>query len=215
MMLGRDLAADIPVTIDRDAAREAAREELSKRIYDDAQPPLIVRGVRWVLERLGDALDGIAAATPGGWWALLVLATLLAVAVFAIIRGVGPVRRMSSTERSMFATDRRRSSADHRASADRARQQGDWTAAVRERFRAIIRTLEERGLLDERPGRTADEAAAEAGRALPQLGADLRAGARTFDEVVYGGHPATRQHDDGLQMLDEAVRRSRAVKVAS
>ena len=58
-------------------------------------------------------------------------------------------------------------------------------------MRAIVRSLEERALLDPRPGRTADEAAAEAGRALPAHADRLRAAARDFDDVTYGGRTAT------------------------
>ena len=57
-------------------------------------------------------------------------------------------------------------------------------------MRAIVRSLEERTLLDPRPGRTADEAAAEAGRPLPRHADRLRAAARTFDDVTYGGRTA-------------------------
>ncbi|NEA03407.1 DUF4129 domain-containing protein, partial [Streptomyces sp. SID10116] len=61
-----------------------------------------------------------------------------------------------------------------------------WSQAVQERMRAVVRALEERALLDPRPGRTADEAAAEAGRTLPSHTDRLRAAARAFDDVTYG-----------------------------
>jgi hypothetical protein len=64
-------------------------------------------------------------------------------------------------------------------------------------------------VLDERPGRTADEAAAEAGRALPGQAADLADAARLFDDVTYGGHPAEREHDARLRSLDEALAAAR------
>ncbi len=41
------------------------------------------------------------------------------------------------------------------------------------------------------PGRTATELAAEAGRALPALAADLDQGVRTFADVTYGERPGT------------------------
>jgi hypothetical protein len=102
-----------------------------------------------------------------------------------------------------------RTAADHRAAADAAAAGGDWAVAVRERFRAVIRQLEEDGRLDARAGRTVDEAAAEGGRPLPAHAADLRAGARIFDEVIYGEHPATAAQDQRLRALDDAIRASR------
>ena len=77
--------------------------------------------------------------------------------------------------------------ADYRAEAERFAAAQDWREAVRARFRAVIRELEQRGVLDPRPGRTAGEIAAEGGGAVPEIGNDLRRAARTFDEVWYGG----------------------------
>ena len=69
------------------------------------------------------------------------------------------------------------------AAADAHAARGEWADAVRERLRAVVRSLEERAVLDERPGRTADEAAAEAGTALPTCADDLRRSARLFDDI--------------------------------
>src|SRR5207342_1782676 len=53
------------------------------------------------------------------------------------------------------------SGAEHRARAAAAAAAGRYDEAVRESMRAIARRLDERALLDPRPGRTADELAAE------------------------------------------------------
>jgi hypothetical protein len=68
--------------------------------------------------------------------------------------------------------------------------------------------MEERGVLESRPGRTADEAAAEGGAALPECAAGLRSAAQVFDDVWYGGRPATPAHDQALRELDDALRSS-------
>lgn len=197
-----------PIDIDRDAARDAARDELAKPIYDEAQPPFLTRAGRWLLEQVDKLINQIGDATPGGWWALIVLLGVLAVAAYVVRRGAGPLRRTVSAAANVF-DGRALTAAEHRLAADAARSRADWSGAVRDRFRAVVRTLEERGVLDEHPGRTADEAAAEAGQMLPVLARRLRSGARVFDEVVYGAHEATREHDDELQALDEAVRTER------
>jgi hypothetical protein len=80
---------------------------------------------------------------------------------------------------------------------------------VRDRLRAVITDLEERTLLDPRPGRTADEAAAAAAAVVPECAADLRAAARTFDDIWYGGRPADASHDALLRRLDARMRASR------
>ncbi|WP_449066361.1 DUF4129 domain-containing protein, partial [Planomonospora algeriensis] len=58
-------------------------------------------------------------------------------------------------------------------------------------LRAVARDLEERAVVEELPGRTADELAAEAGRALPGFAGELAEAARLFDDVTYGDLPGT------------------------
>ena len=105
-------------------------------------------------------------------------------------------------------------SAAHRAAADRHADRGEWTDAVLERFRAVARQLEERAIITPSTGRTADELAAEAALRLPQLGADLTASARTFDDVCYGHRPGTPEADARLRSLDESVRAARPAALA-
>lgn len=192
----------------RDEAREAAARELSDPAYAADDPSWPTRAVQWVLTRLGDLLDAVATTAPGGYGGLLVLAVILVLAVVAVRLRLGRVGRVTSGERALFAA-RDRSAEDHRRAADAHADRGEWAEAVRERLRGIVRGLEERDLLDARAGRTADEAAAEAGRALPDRAAELRAAARTFDEVSYGGRPADAAMAAQLRDLDDAVRRTR------
>ncbi len=214
---GGQVSAGVPVEIDpidigREAARDAARDELAKPIYDEARPPFVTRAGRWLLEQVDKLINQIGDATPGGWWALVVLLGVLAVGAYVVRRGAGPLRRTVGAAANVFDGGVM-TAAEHRLAADAARARADWSSAVRDRFRAVVRTLEERGALDERLGRTADEAAAEAGQMLPVLALRLRSGARVFDEVVYGAHEATREHDDELQALDDAVRTERLAVV--
>jgi hypothetical protein len=78
---------------------------------------------------------------------------------------------------------------------------------VRARLRAVVVTLEARGDIDPRPGRTAAEVASEAGGVRPELRDQLWRGALTFGEIWYGRRRATPQDDQVLKELDEAVRR--------
>jgi hypothetical protein len=201
---------DVPVDIDRDAAREAAHTELSRQVYDEAQPPLAIRIVRWIVRWFAELLDRVAAATPGGWYGVVLLLGVLAVAGFAVMRRTGMVRGTAARgdEHPVFALATR-SAAEHRRVADAAAATGDWDTAVRERFRAVIRTLEERGLIEDRPGRTADEAAMAGGAILPAFADALARSARTFDSIAYGGKSASPEQDDQLRSLDAAVSTAR------
>jgi hypothetical protein len=110
--------------------------------------------------------------------------------------------------------DDRRTAAQLRSAADAAAAGGDYSLAVAERFRAIVRDLEERAVLDERPGRTALEVSAEAGRVLLTAARALADGAELFDDVVYGQRPATAADDAAMRAADQQVRAARRERVA-
>jgi len=200
--------ASVPVDLGRDEAAQLAREELAKQVYRDAGPGLVERLVRWLLEQAGRLLDGAAGVSPGGYSGLVVVLLLVAAAVVAVRLKVGPLGRRAAREEALFV-GRTRTAAQHRAAADAHAAAGAWAEAVRERLRAVVRSLEERAVLDERAGRTADEAAAEAGRALPGCAAGLRAAAVLFDEIWYGGRPAGPESYAALRDLDAQVQAAR------
>lgn len=202
------MIASVPVDLGRDEAAQLAREELAKQVYRDAGPGLVERLVRWLLEQAGRLLDGAAGVSPGGYSGLVVVLLLVAAAVVAVRLKVGPLGRRAAREEALFV-GRTRTAAQHRAAADAHAAAGAWAEAVRERLRAVVRSLEERAVLDERAGRTADEAAAEAGRALPSCAAGLRAAAVLFDEIWYGGRPAGPESYAALRDLDAQVQATR------
>jgi hypothetical protein len=201
-------ALDVPVEISREAAQQAARAELADPAYRQAEPGLVDRAVQWLFDRLSELLDRASAATPGGPFGVVVLLLLLVIVIIVIRWRIGPVRRSRAQPQLLFA-DSARTAAGHRAAADEHAAAGRWAEAVRERLRAIIRDLEERGLLEPRAGRTANEAAAEAGAVLPACAPGLRDAARVFDEVWYGSRKASSAMAEQLGALDEQVRASR------
>ncbi|MGI5455332.1 DUF4129 domain-containing protein [Streptomyces sp. CA-249302] len=197
-----------PVTIPRDPAREAARRELSKHMYHENDPSLFQRALNafwdWVDKLFGTA----ASATPGGTLGLVVVIVAVLAVLGALWWRLGTPRHEPSSAAALF-DDRPRSAAEHRAAAEAHAAQGHWNQAVQERMRAIVRSLEERALLDARPGRTADEAAAEAGRALPSHLDRLRTAARDFDDVTYGGRRASETSYHRIAELDRDLERTK------
>lgn len=208
------MIAGVPVDLGREEAARLAQQELSKQVYQERRPGLWQRLVRWLLDQAGELLDRVAGVSPGGRSGLVVLALLVVVAIVAVRLRVGPFGRRSPVDPALF-TGRVRTADEHRAAADAHAARGEWAEAVRERLRAVVRSLEERAVLDERPGRTADEAAAEAGAVLPSCADDLRRATRLFDDVWYGGRPADPTGDAALRALDEKVRGTRAVPVGT
>jgi hypothetical protein len=196
--------------LSREEAAEAAREELSRRPYQEAQPPLVTRLLGWLLRELGELLGRASDAAPGGRLGLLVLAALLALAVAVVVTRLRPGRGGRDTP--LFGTAHQRTAAEHRRLADAAAAQGRYADAVRERLRAIVRELEARGVLDPRPGRTADEVAQEAGVLVPETAEDLRRAVRVFDEVWYGEREATPDSYDVLVEVDRRVTAGRLAR---
>lgn len=211
------LVAALPLAptdpLGRTGARDAARRELSRAIYHQGEAPLQVRVLRALLRWLNRVFDAAAGASPGGALGLVALGALVVVVAVVIRLRIGPMRP-SGRETPGLAAVRPLTAEEHRRAADRYAAEQRWAEAVRERLRAVARDLETRGVLDPRAGRTADEVAAEAGAALPDLALPLRAAATLFDEVWYGGRAATAESDRRLRELDEAVRRH-AVPVAA
>lgn len=197
-----------PVDIGRDAAREAAQRELSKPVYHQNDPGLLQRALDRFWEWVGDLFDHASSATPGGTLGLVAIAVFAALAIAALWWRLGAPTRTAGPAGALFDAGVR-SAADHRTAADALAAAGRWSEAVQERMRAVVRSLEERTLLDPRPGRTADEAAAEAAVSLPSHAGALRAAARTFDDITYGARPADEAMYASLRDLDHALTRTK------
>nr|WSZ20902.1 DUF4129 domain-containing protein [Streptomyces canus] len=207
-------ADEPPLTTPRDPAREAARRELSKRMYHENDPSWFQRALNAFWDWVDKLFNAASSATPGGSLGLVVVIAAILLIVGALWWRLGTPHRGPASSAALF-DDRPRSAADHRAAAEAHAAQGHWNQAVQERMRAIVRSLEERALLDIRPGRTADEAVAEAGRALPSHTDRLRSAARDFDDVTYGGRAATEQSYHRIAELDRDLERTKPVLAAS
>lgn len=194
-------SGDIPVDTPRVPAREAAEHELSKPMYHENDPNLLQQGLDRLWDWIGELLDTASGAAPGGPLGLIVLMLLVVGLVAALWWRLGTPPRPVRSADALF-DDGPRSAAEHRRAAETHAAAQRWNEAVQERMRAVVRSLEERALLDPRPGRTADEAAAEAGRPLPAHAARLHAAAREFDDVTYGGRTADQQAYLAVRALD-------------
>ncbi|WNZ11063.1 DUF4129 domain-containing protein [Streptomyces sp. 11x1] len=201
-------ADEPPITLPRDPAREAARRELSKGMYHQNDPSWYERALDAFWDWLDKVFGAASTATPGGTLGLVVIVLAVLALLGALWWRLGTPRRAPTSSAVLF-DDRPRSATEHRAAAEAQAAQGHWNQAVQERMRAVVRSLEERALLDVRPGRTADEAASEAGSVLPAHTDRLRTAARDFDDVTYGGRSATEGTYRRLADLDTDLERTK------
>ena len=202
------LLAGVPVTPDRAQGRQWLARELAGPEYREAQGSWLVRAWAWLQDRLsagprpgpGHELDGRPGASCCCWrrssrW------SCWSAGRCGAAPGSGPPD-------AVFDAAPEPSGA-HFARADAAAAAGDWDLAVAERFRGLVRSLEERTLIDSRPGRTAGEIAARAATTLPGCAEALTRAARTFDDVRYGGRPAGAGADEDLRAVVRAVAAAR------
>ncbi|HZA11487.1 DUF4129 domain-containing protein [Mycobacterium sp.] len=188
--------------IDRDAAHDAAQQELSKAIYPKAT--LRERITEWI-DDLFYKLTVEGSSVPGGWLTIAILVTILGVAVVVAIRiARNTMRTKRGGDYPLFGSAEL-SAAEHRATAQRFAAQGDWAAAIRHRLRAIARQLEEDGVLTAVPGRTANELARDAAHLRPDLASDLSTAATSFNDVTYGKRPGTEAEYRQIARVDERL----------
>jgi hypothetical protein len=156
-------------------------------------------------------LDHLLSVTPGRGLGVVVILAVLVVAAVVLRRYLGPVRTATAPNVPDLI-DPTRAIAQLRRDADELAAAGQFADAVRDRLRALVRSLEDQGILDYRPGRTADEVAREAGPAVGPLAGRLRDCTRDFDEIWYGGRPAGPDDYERVRDLDQALsRRTTAV----
>ncbi|MDI3331980.1 MAG: DUF4129 domain-containing protein [Micrococcus sp.] len=187
---------------ERDEARRLLQEELAGREYAEAQPNPVLE---WLGEAFGglvewvDSLGGGVPAFPG--WVLLVIVVVAAVVVLLLVRPRANAARRDRRSDAVLA-DRSLAPGDHRRAAAAATAAGDHDAALTSWFRAVVRQAEVRTVLDDRPGRTATEAAHALAAAFPAEHGPLHHAASVFNAVVYGDRSATAAQAESVRALD-------------
>jgi hypothetical protein len=191
------------IDIDRDAAHEAAQRELAKPIYPKAS--LTDRFSEWLDDLLYRIVQA-GSSLPGGWFTVSILLIALAVAIVVAVRIARRTMRTNRGGDHALFDSQELSARQHRATAEQYAAVGNWTAAIRHRLRAIARQLEEDGLLNPVPGRTATELAKDAGAMVPDLAGELLQAAIAFNDVTYGERPGTEAAYRMIADLDSHLR---------
>lgn len=195
-----------PLVPGADEARRWAEQELARQVYQDAKPGLADLIWSWLAETFGALLDGAGHLDAGV--AMVLLALLVLAAALLVLRRFRFRAPTEPASADVFDAGGILTAAEHRQRAAGDAARGDFRTACREVFRALVRSGEERAVLDLRPGRTADEAAEELVRAFPDFSSGLRQAAGLFDAVTYGGEPATQRSYGQLLKLDSVIRQS-------
>lgn len=209
-MLAGTAPAGAPIS--GDAARDAARHELSKAVYHRDDPTAADRVWSWVLHKLAYLFGKSDATTPKHVIALVIVAALIGFVIYLVYRA-GPLRRRRITRSSANSVNPV-AAHDHRARALRYNETGDWGQALREWLRDCAAQVEARGILAPRPGRTAAELATAAGLMLPSAAAALHDAATAFDEIFFASRPPNAADAQLGQQASAAVRAARVQATA-
>ena len=197
------MAAEPPVLPGRDEARRWAEEELAKPAYRDAAPGWLDSVWADILEWLR-SLDGGSGpdSTVAAPWIGVAIAVLIGAAV---ILARPRLNAKAKRAEDVFDADATVGAEAYRGRAAAAAAAGNWSAAVVDCFRALVRTAEDRTVFDARPGRTADEVAHELAAPFPSEASRLRDAARTFDGIRYGNESAGQTDYAAVHGLDAAL----------
>ncbi|MDN5559778.1 MAG: DUF4129 domain-containing protein [Ruaniaceae bacterium] len=207
------LPREVPVEPDAAEAQRWAIEELEKSIYN-TQPTLWQRFVNWFLDQISNLFSGTTSATSTVVVLVIIAAVIAAVVIVFLYRGRVRQNRPTAARAHRSATlfEDSRTSADLWADARSAAARDDFTSACLDAYRGIVRSLDERVLLDETPGMTAHEAAMAGTAIFPSLAAGWNAGGNVFDALAYGDRSGSRTDFDGLSTLAAAVERAEPVR---
>ena len=178
---------------DPDAARRTAEEVLTDPRYHPRRGPrpfagfferlgeLIVDPIIRFFRSIGDVLPSVGSPA----WIALAAAVVIAAVVVALRLSSGRGRQHFASRRLVGDDEDSLGPADLERRADDAERRGDLEAALRLRFKAGLARLDDAGVVRLRPGLTN----ATVSRTLRSR--DFDGLANDFDEVAYGGRPAT------------------------
>ena len=186
---------EVPIDIDAAEARRRAVEELSKAKYAGMPEwvrDLLRRLLEWV-DQFARLIVGGGGATGGFPWGLVITVVVLVALIALLVWKVGLPRLNARRKDAAVGADSTQPPDHYRSAADAAADGADWLVAIRERFRAVVRSLEDLTVLDPRPARTAWEVARLATRLVPSARGALDGAATVFNDVMYGEVVATAE----------------------
>jgi hypothetical protein len=171
--------------------RRRAHEILTRAEFGRHES-VVQRILRWIGDQLSRFTFGVGGG-PGFLGNLVSLAILVGVVVVlillvrALLRHTRLPKRDDDDEELTIELEAGRDSTDWRSDAERFEAAGQWRDAMRARYRELVRTLIEDGVLEDLPGRTTGEYRNAFARARPQSAGPFIELTGLFEAVWYGG----------------------------
>lgn len=196
-----------PLEPSRDEGRELLEQELERPEYQrEFGGPLretFDAMVGWLEENLG-SVGGVTIP-----WGPVLLAVLLLGAILLVVLLVRPrLQPTPAAADEVLDAEQGMTAALLRERADEQLRAGRTDAAYRDLFRAVVRSIEERGILPDQAGRTATEASLAVTGVFPEQARGLHRCADLFNLSRYGGGSVSEDRFHELAELDRMLSRT-------
>jgi hypothetical protein len=188
---------------DPDTVRRLADDILARPEFRQPAPSLFERVQQWLADRIGQVVESLVGGNANAISWLLFFA-LVGVVVWFVLRFARTVQ-VDPARRPEVAVERRRTPAEWRAEAAEREAAGEWRAALRCRYRALVGDLAQRGIVPDIAGRTAGEYRVDVGRALPPVAPDFAGATELFERAWYGDIATGPAESEQFRALEERV----------
>ncbi len=194
-----------PSALDAAEIRQAVDRVLSGPAYAEAEPGLLTRGVRWLLEQVAELVSQVISAGGDGVGVVLLAALIGSVAliVWRLLRRIRRDRGRPARPGGLGG----RGAQDWQADAVRHEGAGEWAAALRCHYRALLAELVAAGMIDEVAGRTARGYLRDVVGAAPDAAEPMTAVTTAFEAAWYDRREVTDADVAALRHAVTAVRR--------
>jgi hypothetical protein len=199
-----------PSQLDPSEIRRVTEEVVTRPAFDAAEPGLLQRFFWWALEqfvRLIELLSGGGGGAIVG--TVIMVAAVGAVVIIAVVL-LRRVRRDRGIDARVTGVGGR-SAQDWHALARQAEAAGDWDAALRCGYRALLSELVAGGVTDEVVGRTARDYLHDVTDAAPAAEAPLTWMTSAFEATWYDRRPVAAEDLHAMRNAADEVRRAALV----
>ena len=203
-----------PPSASPEEVRQQADDVLARPEFQRPEPSIVDKAQSWLQEQIGRVLQRLVSgdgASVLGW--LILLGAIAAIAFF--LARLGRTVQADPRQVTGITVERSRRPDEWDAEAERLEGEGEWKAALRCRFRALVGTLVAQGHVDDVPGRTTGEYRAEVAAALPGVDRAFAGATLIFEAAWYGNQPTGGGENRRFRALaDEVLAAGRAVDSA-
>jgi hypothetical protein len=199
-----------PSRVEPSEVRRVTEEVLAGPAFDAAEPGLFQRVLWWALERLARLIELLGQGDGGTIVGAVILAGAIGAVVIIAVVLLRRVRRDPGVDAHATGFGGR-TAQDWHELARRAEAAGEWDAALRCSYRALLSELVAAGITDEVVGRTARDYLRDVTDAAPAAQPPLTWMTTAFEATWYDRRPVDPTDLDTMRSAADEVRRAALV----